>query len=493
LKWRHLEEARRYAATVGHRMSWEELVERYAPPQDIRQHIHDWLSDCGIAVVEADPAVISATGTFKNVQNAFNMAFQAQMGFGHRYYMPIADPSVPEWMAPYVESIVGMENISKLERYHRIPFEMDNLAHDGKGFYPDDIAKAYNFPVGLKGKNVTIGILEFTNGYNIHDLNAFWDRFSLPRPHVEFVSVDGEPNSGGINFWDLEATLDLEWAGAMAPGAKLVVYEASGGTSDKSFALSVLRALTRAIRDKKHHPDILSFSYGNAESRVPTATIRAWDAIIAQGALMGIPTLVASGDTGAYGLRGPGHKRPHVDAPAACPHAVAVGGTSLVLDRNKKRFSEKGWANIHNNGASGGGISQAFDVPEYQQYIALPLKKDMKPGRGVPDVALNADPETGYAVYFQGQEGVVGGTSVSAPVWAAIIALLFEQRANNGKHRMALLHNALYSLKDSEAFYQIVENHNDYGDVEGYQCAPGWNAVTGLGVPDVARLLGELS
>ena len=147
----------------------------------------------------------------------------------------------------------------------------------------------------------------------------------------------------------------------------------------------------------------------------------------------------------------------------------------------------------NNNGASGGGISQVFTVPSYQNSLVLPVKLGDHPGRGVPDVSANADPDTGYAVFFQGGSAVVGGTSAASPLWAALVARLNQARSENGKGTIGYLHPWLYPLGDTAAFHDITAGNNNYDGVVGYVCTPGWDAVTGWGSPNAAALIDALT
>lgn len=473
-------------------MSPEEFWSRHGVPQDMLDRIVQWLTRSGLAA-HHDGLVVWLSGSYLAVSQTFGFRFLTRSDDSHVYFRPDSEPEVPEWMAPWIQGVVGLDNCARLWPRYRHPVDTEQLANQGQGFFPSDIQTAYNFPANLDGSGVTIGLLEFSNGYSAGDIQAFWGAFNVSRSSPNFVSVDGTPNDGGANPWDMECTLDVEWAGAMAPGANLVVYEAAGGQSDRSFGLSVLKSLHYAINDTVNKPTVLSISYGDGETRFPQAVMRSWNTIMFQGAMTGITTFVSSGDQGAYGLQTPGPKRPHVDAPTNCPHAVSVGGTHLILNGNGTILEETGWSDTNNNGASGGGISQVFAVPGYQKDLVLPVKPGDHPGRGVPDVALNADPDTGYAVVFQGNQTVVGGTSASAPVWAALCAILNQARQAHGKGPIGYMNPHIYDLGSSPVFHDITIGNNSYNGVNGYSCTPGWDAVTGWGSPDAGKLIAELS
>lgn len=477
---------------LGHPLGLDEFYRRHGPPASIRESIIRWLSGHGLMIEQADPLIIWCTGSRRAIADTFSTRIWQAQAAGRTVFGPETDPELPGHLAKWVTAVVGLDNVAVARPWHRVPADASKAAHGGQGYFPADIARAYRFPAGGTGFGITIGLLEFSNGYSASDVNAFWQAFGIAAPDVQFVSVDGTPNDGGLSPVDLEATLDVEWAGAMAPGARVVVYEASAGSSDTAFGLSMLRALHFAIHDRARRPTVLSISYGDGESRFAPATMRAWDQVMQQAAALGVTTVVASGDQGAYGLQTPGRPVLHVDAPANCPHALAVGGTSLTLNPDGSIQNQTGWTDTNNNGASGGGISQVFGVPTYQSELTLPVRAGEHPGRGVPDVALNADPDTGYAVVFQGTSTVVGGTSVAAPIWAAIIARLQEARRRHNQATAGFVNPALYALGGTPSFDDVLVGNNSYDGVPGYQCGPGWDAVTGWGTPVVDRLLSAL-
>ncbi|WP_028963470.1 S53 family peptidase [Sulfobacillus thermosulfidooxidans] len=488
-KSRHETDLERRLASDPSVLTREEVLHLYGPDPDLIDRAHQWLKRHGVRVLKQDGFILWLQGSLGQIEETLKMPFGEKDG----QFMPLREPLVPEWLAPHIVGFVGLENVSKLYPRFRFPTHLEELANNGQGFFPVDIQTAYAFPASLNGSGLTIGLLEFSNGFNPQDVMTFWNQFGIACPNVSFVSVDGTPNDLGVNAYDLEATLDIEWAGAMAPLANLVVYEANAGSSDTSFALSVLKALQYAYNDVVNCPDILSISYGDGETRFPISTMQAWDMVARNAALMGMTIFVASGDQGAYGLHGPGRKICHVDAPANSPHMVSVGGTHLLLNSQGQIVEETGWTDVNHNGASGGGISQVFGVPAYQEGIPLPVKAGYHVGRGVPDVALNADPDTGYAVFFQGMWTVVGGTSVASPIWAAITALINQNRVQAGKSLIGYMNPRLYGIDHASTFHDITVGNNSYDGVTGYDCTSGWDAVTGWGSPIVVSLVKSLS
>ncbi|WAH35996.1 S53 family peptidase [Alicyclobacillus dauci] len=358
------------------------------------------------------------------------------------------------------------------------------LVNNGQGYYPSDIRRAYHFPINYQGSGQTIGILEFSNGYRLRDAKAFWNMHGITPPTVEFVSVDGTRNDQGRQPQDEEASLDLQWAGALAPQAKLVVYEANAGDTYAQFAQAMIRTLTFILNDTQRKPSVLSISYGDAEESFSPNDLQRIARVIQKLDNTGITVCVASGDQGAYGLHDlSGSRRRHVDAPASVPNAIAVGGTHLNASGGERAWTYYG---PQNGGATGGGYSSLFAKPTWQK--ALPGVM-----RALPDIAFNADPASGYQIVFQGDTAVVGGTSVSCPVFAAIVALANEARAFNGKPPVANLGQILYSNTNLIPFRDVIQGNNSFNGVTGYTAKPGWDACTGLGSLDVASFIAFLA
>lgn len=363
----------------------------------------------------------------------------------------------------------------------------DYAAHGGQGYYPSDIRHAYNVPDDLDGSGQSIGILEFSNGFSLPDAHAFWQMHGIDPPDVEFISVDGTQNDHGQSAADQEASLDLQWAGALAPGAKLLVYEASGGRDYQSFSQAMAQTLRYILDDRQHAPSVLSISYGDAEASFGDAAIKEWGDLIDQLDAAGITVCVASGDQGAYGK----HSRPrpgesadrNADAPASAPSCVAVGGTSLATDGSETAWS---YNDRYNGGATGGGFSNVFSRPDFQSELEGPA------GRGLPDIAFDADPATGYQIVFQQQHKVVGGTSVACPVFAAIVALANQARTDNGGQPLSGLTKHLYDASSNLPFNDITQGNNNYAGVEGFEAGPGWDACTGWGSLDASAFIKAL-
>jgi kumamolisin len=293
------------------------------------------------------------------------------------------------------------------------------------------------------------------------------------------ISVDGALNrpTGDPGSADGEVALDIEVAGAVAPGARLAVYFAPN--TDQGF----LDAINAAIHDKVRKPSVISISWGSPEAEWTPQALNAFNAAFHDAALLGISVCVAAGDNGSSDGENDGGN--HVDFPSSSPWVLACGGTKLAASGGKIQ-SEVVWNEGESGGATGGGVSSHFSKPAYQLAVNVPKPaRTVNPtGRGVPDVAGDADPETGYIVIVDGEEGVIGGTSAVAPLWAGLIALL---NGNIGKN-LGWFHPQLYGmLIQHKALHDITSGNNG-----AYRAQVGWDACTGLGSPDGQAMLNLL-
>ncbi len=280
------------------------------------------------------------------------------------------------------------------------------------------MAALYQFPAGTDGTGQTIAIVELGGGFGSSDLDPYFTGLGLPVPSVTAASVDGAVNQPGQDpsGADGEVLLDIEVAGAGAPGASQVVYFAPN--SDRGF----VDAVTTAVHASPT-PTVVSISWGQSEDSWTGQARTALDQAFADAAALGVTVCVAAGDNGS----GDGQTGAHVDFPASSPHALACGGTSLRGDAGTGVISsETVWNDGGSGGATGGGVSDAFGLPSWQASAGVPVRAGAAagsvPGRGVPDVAGCADPVTGYQVRVDGQTTVIGGTSAVAPLWAGLIS-----------------------------------------------------------------------
>jgi kumamolisin len=350
-------------------------------------------------------------------------------------------------------------------------------ANASSQYTPPQVAAAYAFPHGLTGKGECIALIELGGGFRTDDISAYFSVLGITPPQVVAVPVDGGSNAPGTpDGPDGEVMLDIEVTGSIAPGATIAVYFAPN--TDQGF----IDAVTTAIHDTERRPSVVSISWGSAESTWTQQAMTQMEQAFAAAASMGVTVTAAAGDNGSSDGATDGLQ--HADFPASAPHALGCGGTRLNI-AGGSIAAETVWNDGPGNGAGGGGISDVFPVPDYQQHAAIPPSANPggHAGRGVPDVCGDADPDTGYTVRVDGETIPIGGTSAVAPLWAGLIALLNE---GLGKP-VGFLHPFLYSA-NANALHDIVSGSNG-----AYSAASGWDACTGLGSPDGTALLKGLS
>jgi kumamolisin len=368
-------------------------------------------------------------------------------------------------------------------------------------FTAPQIAALYGFPAGLTGAGQCVAIIELNDtdssgkasgaGYQTSDLQAFFKKLAIPLPAVSAVSVDGGANLPGKSQADGEVVLDIEVAGSLAPAASIAVYFAPNNTS------GFIDAVKTAVHDSVRKPSVVSISWGGPEDpngQVATQFLDGLNEAIQEGAAMGVTVCVAAGDNGSADMSSDWDGKPHADFPASSPYALACGGTTLLAS-GATIASETVWNDGQNGGATGGGVSDVFALPTYQGSVAVPLSPTKFRGRGLPDLAGDADPNTGYQIYLDGKWQVFGGTSAVAPLNAALLALINQQLQQKYSTTAGQINPQIYAAGAASAFRDITVGNNDIeGDLDGeYSAGPGWDACSGFGVPVGAKLLQLLS
>jgi kumamolisin len=389
---------------------------------------------------------------------------------------------IPKELDGIVVGVFGLDNRPQAEAHFLIRKPGDvqpSATSTNSQFTPTQIAKLYNFPANLDGSGQSIAIIELGGGFNTADLTTYFSNLGISTPDVTSVSVDGASNSptNDANGPDGEVMLDIEIAGAIAPKAKIFVYFAP------NTAQGFLDAVTQAVHDTVNKPSVISISWGGPESTWNSQAFQQFDQAFQDAAALGITVCIAAGDSGSGD--GASDGKAHVDFPCSSPNALGCGGTRLNAS-NTTIFSEVVW-NDPDDGATGGGISDQFPVPSYQENAGVPpsANPDRRIGRGVPDVAANADPSTGYSIRIDGQDTVAGGTSAVAPLWAGLVARLNQSL---GKP-VGFLNPIIYGFDSQTAVFRDITSGNN----GAYSAGPGWDACSGLGVADGTKLLQALS
>jgi kumamolisin len=437
--------------------------------KDAMQRVSAFMQSQGLTVTSSDSArrALLVAGTLEQLQRVFGVTLQRYDDGTHQFNGREGWIMLPESLHDDVVAVLGLDKRPQARPQIRFATEA------ATSYTPPQVAALYAFPSNVTGAGQTIAFIELGGGFSQSDYTAYFQSLGLTPPTVTVVPVDGATNSPGTDQnADGEVMLDVEVAGAVAPGAALVIYLAPN--TDQGF----IDAVSTAVNDTTRKPGIISISWGGAESTWTSQATTALNTVLQDAVNANISVCVASGDSGSSD--GVGGSAPNVDFPASSPNVLACGGTSLT-SKGTTITSEVVWNS--DGGASGGGISDLFATPSWQANITLPTSANGgKAGRGVPDVASDADPNTGYSVRVDGATQVIGGTSAAAPLWAGLIALLNQSLGKN----VGFVNPKLYAIAP-DPLHDITQGNNG-----AYSAGPGWDACTGLGSPDGSQLLAAL-
>ncbi len=474
-----------------------------AAPADL-QAVADYAGSKGLRTnaVSAAGRSVRVTGA----AGALGAAFGVELGYVQHgdvtYRGRVGPVRVPASLSGIIEAVLGFDNRPIGRSYLRAT--RAGAAHlprtaltewlPPNTYLPPRVGELYGFPADFDGTGETVAILAFNGdigsgvsapgGYDLSTSSEYFTQvLGMKAPALTDVVVQGPGNQpgDGTSPYDVtgEVYLDLCMVGSLAPGAKIVVYFTQ--FSEQGW----VEAISRAATDMVHDPSVISISYGHPENDPGGAwtqmAIKQVNDAFEAAAAAGRTICCAAGDSGAADE--PGMATAHTDFPASSPWVLACGGTRLESTAGTIS-AELVWNDLaHGNGATGGGVSAVFPRPGWQSGThAVPVAGVLPPadGRGVPDVASVADPETPYVVVGPGGSlQRVGGTSAAAPLWSALISR-FNQALGA---RVGYLNPLLYS-DYSGALRDITK-----GDNGGYQAGPGWDACTGLGSPGGSSLL----
>jgi len=476
-----------YEAMYGPEENHLELLKRFAADHNLAVGAHRHGS-----------RNVKLTGTLSAIEKAFGVNL-LRYRVDHRnlhYRGRQGTVQIPEELAAFVVAVLGLDNRPQAKPHLRFLGGVPQVGAAGSpnrgaagapnpnaalpgSFNPNQVAKLYQFPQG-DGSGQTIGIIELGGGFSANDLKTYFSGLGIKQPKVTAVAVDNGTNAPGQDpNADGEVMLDIEVAGAVAPGANIVVYFAEN--TDQGF----INAISQAVHDTTNKPSVISISWGAPEDVWTEQSRDAMNMALQDAATVGVTVTVAAGDDGATdgleagnGVTG----KYHVDFPGSSPWSLCCGGTKLSAN-GASISSEVVWDELtKNEGATGGGVSRTFPLPDYQSKASIPKNPDTGfVGRGVPDIAGDADPETGYNVLVDGRNQVIGGTSAVAPLAAGLIAILNQQL----KTQLGFANPDLYQAASS--FRDITSGNNGY-----YKAVAGWDPCTGLGSPVGTALLSAL-
>jgi len=391
------------------------------------------------------------------------------------FHKPLATPAVPAALRGAVTAITGL-NTKRIDVTAAVP---------QGGLRGPDLANLYDITGltarGLDGSGQTVAVFS-EDTFQDSDIATFDQTRNISgAPPVQRVQFEG-PVQFQSGDGATEVDLDIEVIRELAPKAQILDYEAP---CCGAAAFSV--GIDRIVKDGR--AKLVNFSYGQCELELtPFSELQAADASFAAAAAAGVTVFVSSGDQGAYECQRDDttNHTLSVPWPSSSPNVVSVGGTYVDVRQDGSRLDEVGWEDVLSHAGGGGGVSTLFPRPGWQAgvpginngYTTNP------PRRQTPDVAADADGASGYSVYSQGQDAMVGGTSAAAPLWTGSFVLI-SQLAARSHVRLPFIAPLLYraAARDPSAFYDVTLGGNRF-----YSAGPGWDYSTGLGVPDMAAL-----
>jgi kumamolisin len=408
-------------------------------PEDI-EHVRRFMSKHQLTMAEANSVMNTAIvrGTLSDMTRVFTLG------------------NIPRELVGVVEAVI-LPDDARAVGYSSAQRNND----PSQGFTPPQLAELYRFPRG-SGAGQTIGIVAFAGQVDHQELEAYLAELGIDAP-PEVVTVPVAGGAGVSRPWHsdrYELMDNVEVAAAIAPAARIVVYVAPNTTA------GFLAALSTAVHDELHRPSVISVSWGQAEPCWAPGVLTAVDRVLRAAALLGITVLCATGDSGSSDGVEDGH--PHVDFPASSPFVLACGGTSLrALPAG--RYHETAWR------GGGGGVSEWFPVPSYQRDVRVPLRggPTASSGRGVPDVAGHADLAAGYRLRADGRTRLVGGTSLVAPLYAGLVAIVNERAGD----QVGFVNGVLYREAGAQPICRDVTS----GSNGAYEARRGWDPCTGWG------------
>jgi len=475
----------------GQFLSPQDFALKFGPaPEDI-ENIKNYLAANNLSVVGTTTNTIKVSGAVRDVEKVFNLEMHEYQTQDSRVvFAPNVDPQVSSDLADKISGILGLNNFAKMvahsyrkNKYRKSSSNASPIGSGpGGGLSPSDIQKAYNFSGGnANGSGQTLALMEL-DGYTASDISGYTKQFGLASvPALQNVLVDSYDGSAGQGAD--EVTLDIELMMAVAPGAsKILVYE---GPNSNTGPIDVYTKIADDNLAKQ-----VSSSWGSPESQNTSAYLNSENTVFQQMAAQGQSIYAAAGDSGAYD----DGTNLSVDDPGSQPYVVSAGGTTLSINSDGSYKSESSWGiSGSNSQGGGGGISSVWPIPSWQGNLGTAANKGSTTMRMVPDISLDANPETGYAIYVGSSWNIYGGTSCAAPLWAAFTAIVNQARLANNLPILGYPNLALYQLGTSSLYSQLFRDINDSSTNLFYPAVSGYDLSTGFGSMNATSMISNLS
>jgi subtilase family serine protease len=474
------------------------FTSRFGPTDADLARVTQWLKKKGFTVKSANASTreVSFAGTVAQAQNVFGVKIAASTDGS--LYSNTSDPSVPAELAPIVESIHGLDNLLHSQpMVHRVSKPASVVNDNGPFFGPPDIYTFYD-ETPLLNSNIDgagLGCIAVVEDSDIDQpaADAFNTQFSLPAlTSSNFSTMLVDNSDPGVNADSDETMVDVSYSHAVAPGSSIRMYL---GDQSHTSSSAILDAIHAAVTDKNNPCSAISisFSFCGGSKRF----YKTQNGFFAQAAAQGQSVFIATGDTGAAGLklssRGTcvtGTSR-NINEIGASPNVTAIGGTEFTPDysggNDVGSVSESVWND--GDGAAGGGESKVFKKPAFQSGM---FKKDKM--RDVPDIAFGASPST-PGFFFGGRDSknmpavvcCIGGTSLGAPAWAGISQLISQ---SNGA-AIGNLNTKIYQLGAkadgaSTGIRDVTSGNTTFNHVPGFSATTGYDKATGWGTVDMS-------
>ena len=447
----------------------QEFTRLYGPSPATVARVKAYLRAQGFTVtgVSRNLMFVRASASTAVVERAFSVSIDDYVHNNVRFYAASSDPRLPSSVAPYVQAVLGL-NDAPLFRPMLVPNRRVSAQSTPSGYSPQQIATAYDWPSITSTQNgsgvIIANATAESSNLSTSDLDTFWNTYGLPTHTVNVINVGG---SGGSTGGTIETTIDEERSGAMAPGATLDVYDAASAT-DSDFTSTY----NTIVNDNT--AQVMTTSWGEPESDASSSTLTSDDNIFKQAAAQGISVFAAAGDNGSSDGTS---NSDTADYPSSDPYVVACGGTTLTLNSNNTIASETAWSD------TGGAVSAVFSEPSWQVGNGVPQNGY----RNTSDIAMDADPNTGYSVYEGGSWSVYGGTSFVAPQMAGLIAVKDSETGTRLGQTNSLIYNDANTSNYATDFNDITSGSNG-----AFSAGPGWDHPTGWGSPQATNLIAHL-